>query len=108
MHVTVEELADSQALIDYILQLADEHNPEHIVFLGDQHHNHAVVRVEVLDFWVQNLKKFKHPVIMLIGNHDMSHDASVSAHALRYGCTVIEGAATVEDVRLVSYCHTQE
>lgn len=86
MHVTVEELADSQALMNGVLGLVDEHDPDAVVFLGDQHHNHAIVRVEVTDFWLKNLKRLNGlngPPYLILGNHDRPNDAATSAHALQ-------------------------
>lgn len=86
-HVTVEELPDCQRLLDYVDRVAVETNPKIICFLGDQHHNHAVVRVEVLEFWarwIRERKSWVTPVWMLVGNHDRSHDAAVTGNTLRY------------------------
>lgn len=85
-HVTVEELGDSQALLDGVLALDKEHKPDFVVFMGDMHHNHALVRVEVTDFWLRNLTRFENSakrVVLLLGNHDRPNDVSSSAHALQ-------------------------
>lgn len=112
-HVTVEELADAQRLLDGVLDTANKYKPEHILFLGDQHHNHAVVRVEVTDFWLRNLRKLTeagHKVVMLVGNHDRPNDLSSSAHALQpyedlKNVKVIAEPAVHEGLFLLPYVH---
>ena len=111
MHVTVEEIDDCQSLINGLLSLERMHNPDCIVFLGDQHHNHALVRVEVTDFWLRNLPRFQKPVFMLLGNHDRSNDASTAAHALqpyRNLATVVETPYVLGDVGLLPYYHDKD
>lgn len=105
-HVTVEELVDSQVLLDLVLKSANEHRPDRVVFLGDQHHSHALVRVEVLDFWTKNIQKLEeagHKVLMLVGNHDRSHDVNLDSNTLKYGCTVIEKPTDLDGVRYIPW-----
>lgn len=111
-HVTVEELGDAQALIDGVLSLCAKLRPDGVVFLGDLHHNHALVRVEVTDFWLRNLAKFETTVYLLVGNHDRPNDASSKAHALQvysHLATVVDSAVPVsvsdKSVVLAPYYH---
>lgn len=72
-HVQVSNLKDSQALMDYIAQVAGEQDVDQITFLGDMFHTHAVVRVEVIDFWrrsLLNLSSLGKRIVCLVGNHD--------------------------------------
>lgn len=93
-HVTADELTDSQALLDGVFALYGQLEPDMVVFMGDLHHNHALVRVEVTDFWLRNLSRFPaHKVAVILGNHDRPNDASSEAHALqayRKLCTVVD------------------
>jgi len=83
-HVTVDELEDSQALLDGVFSLYRQLEPSAVVFMGDLHHNHAVVRVEVLDFWLRNLARFpKEKTFVLVGNHDRPNDSSSGCHSLQ-------------------------
>jgi DNA repair exonuclease SbcCD nuclease subunit len=83
-HVTVEELSDAQGLLDGVHALYGQLGPDYVIFMGDLHHNHAVTRVEVTDFWLRNLARFpKDRVVLLLGNHDRPNDASSTAHALQ-------------------------
>jgi len=72
VHATPSELPDCQRLLNYVYETARTHRPT-VVFLGDQYNTHEVMRVEVLNFWKQNFRKFKDEnlnVICLLGNHD--------------------------------------
>lgn len=72
-HVQVKNLKDSEALMDYIIQLAGEQDVDQITFLGDMFHTHAVIRVEVIDFWrksLLNLSSVGKRIVCLVGNHD--------------------------------------
>lgn len=80
-HVMVSNLKDSQALIDYIIKLALKEKVDVIEFLGDLFHTHAVMRIEVVDFWTRAFKEIKYAGAnqnmcggfecrVLVGNHD--------------------------------------
>jgi DNA repair exonuclease SbcCD nuclease subunit len=119
-HVTVEELGDSQALLDFVYRLAQDKKPDAVVFLGDLHHNHALVRVEVTDFWLRNLTKFATtkfgqsfglPMYLILGNHDRPNDASSTSHALQpysHLARVVDAPVPLGDVLLVPYYHSPE
>lgn len=69
----ISNLKDSEALMDFIIDTAKKEKVDKIEFLGDQFHTHAVVRVEVLDFWKKSFEKLSEleiPVLALVGNHD--------------------------------------
>lgn len=92
VHSTVEDLSDCDALLRYVGQVADQVRPNYILFMGDQHNNHSVVRVEVLDFWTRWLSRLAGPwtIGMLVGNHDRPHNHAMSANSLVYtGCEII-------------------
>lgn len=81
-HVTADELEDSQRLIDYVISVANQTGPDEICFLGDQHHNHSLLRVEVLHFWRDAIAKLPGSITMLVGNHDRPHDRNYPNHGL--------------------------
>jgi predicted phosphodiesterase len=95
-HVVVDELADAQVLLDLVKASAIKHSVDYVVFLGDQHHNHGVVRIEVMDFWSRNLEQLSDfKTIMLVGNHDRSLDTSTpeTINGIRF----IPWVATTQD-----------
>ena len=113
-HVTVEELDDCQALLNHVLEVALKERPQYIVFLGDQHHTHAVARVEVLDFWDRNLKMLddnRQAVIFLTGNHDRSHNVNLKANTLVYDpalVSVVDDMQCLDGVAFVAWCPTND
>lgn len=73
MHVQIKNLKDSNNLIDFIIKTAEEHGVDELLFLGDLFHTHAVLRIEVIDFWNNAFGKFELAgleVVVLVGNHD--------------------------------------
>ena len=73
----ISNLEDSQRLLDFIFKNALKHKVDRVVFTGDLFHNHAVVRIEIMDFWRRNLIKLTSqliPVTIIAGNHDMVGD----------------------------------
>jgi DNA repair exonuclease SbcCD nuclease subunit len=84
-HVKVSNLAESADLLKFVRESAVRHNVERIVILGDLFHTHAVIRLEVLEFWRNELFSLTlacPEVIVLIGNHDQSGDYQSASHAL--------------------------
>lgn len=86
VHAQVGCLQECEQLIDFIVEKILKHNPFLVIFLGDQYHNHSVVRVEVMEFWRKSFDKLlatgltRQQIIALVGNHDKSSDAT--AHAM--------------------------
>jgi hypothetical protein len=83
VHATVQELGDCEKLVDLILEKTDLETE--VVFLGDQYHTHATLRIEVVDFWNRALKRVKEKsqgVVLVVGNHDMPNDSSQRVHSL--------------------------
>ena len=71
-HITVRNMEDAQNLLAFIYKLAVDQKVDQVEFLGDLMHTHAVIRVEVLEFWRVTLHALadKFNVIALVGNHD--------------------------------------
>lgn len=83
-HVKVSNLAEAIRLMQFIYQKAVEHSVDRVEFLGDLFHTHAILRVEVLDFWDKFLSFLseKFEVVVIVGNHDQIGDYSSPQHAL--------------------------
>lgn len=72
-HVQIKNLYDSKNLVDYIIKLAGEQDVDQITFLGDMFHTHAVVRIEVINFWKKallDISSLGKNIVCLVGNHD--------------------------------------
>lgn len=106
-HVTPDALDDFWRLIGLVKRVAVEHKAR-VVFLGDQHHTHSMVRVEVMHAWYNALEAWPGPTpIMLVGNHDMpGTEAPRSMHALipyKGRALVVEEPAVVDRVAYMPY-----
>lgn len=83
-HVKPGNIEECNRLMEFSLFLANEHFVDRIEILGDLFHTHAIVRMEVLEFWNKWLPKFnKFNTVVLVGNHDMPGDHGSDGHALK-------------------------
>lgn len=118
-HITADELEDGQHLIDGVYDTAADEDVDAIVFMGDQFHNHSIVHVDVLAFWQRSLRRLakEFPVCLLVGNHDMSSNASSNTTVM----SVFEDMENVflfrngeqwggnrDAVTFINYCHSEE
>lgn len=84
-HVVASEVKEARALMKLIADTAARtEGLACIVIMGDLHHNHRVIDVDVLGFWRDQLWALSREwnVVCLVGNHDRSGDANNSNHAL--------------------------
>lgn len=84
-HYVVSEEDDCKLLLKQIRAVVESYEIDTIVWLGDLHHDHALVRAEAISFWFNAFFKVFNDVshIVLVGNHDMPHDAmSNRKHAM--------------------------
>lgn len=75
-HVRPDNLEESERLMQFIYEAAKSPDIGGLEFLGDQMHTHAVLRMEVVEFWMKWAKKFGSIVStkFLVGNHDQPGD----------------------------------
>lgn len=72
-HIMVSNLKDAEKLMDFVIETASKEKADVIEFLGDLFHTHAIMRVEVVDFWSKAFKQIERKGIecrVLVGNHD--------------------------------------
>ena len=83
-HVKPSNIDESERLLEFVLSKARDLNVDKIEILGDLFHTHAIVRLEVLEFWRKWLPLLadEFQTIVLVGNHDLSGNSHSSAHAL--------------------------
>jgi len=115
-HAKVNNLSEMTTLMQFVLQTAREHKVDRIELLGDLFHTHAVVRLEVLEFWHLTLRMLasEFETVVLVGNHDQSGDYSKSFSALSVFAESIENLIIIEQSTImgvfgyVPYIHNQE
>lgn len=73
-HAKINNLEEMSKLMDFVLETARLHKVSQIEILGDLFHTHAVLRLEVQEFWAKYIGLLSHhfPTIILVGNHDLS------------------------------------
>lgn len=83
-HAKVGNLEEMRKLFTFISNVATQHKVGRIEILGDLFHSHAVLRLEVQEFWTWalNLLSDTHHTVVLVGNHDQSGDYKSSFSAL--------------------------
>jgi DNA repair exonuclease SbcCD nuclease subunit len=116
-HCRVEDIKDCNVLVSQIIEVAKERKVDSITFLGDMHHNHAVVQVDVLGFWRHSLSSIREatglPIVLLVGNHDEPGDSSSTAHALLAyvdmpGVVVIDQSKIIDRILHLPFYHTSD
>jgi DNA repair exonuclease SbcCD nuclease subunit len=74
-HARVSNLDEMRKLIDFLCALENRERFDFIFLAGDLFNDHAVVRLEVAQFWRESLIKLSgayRQVSVLVGNHDMA------------------------------------
>jgi DNA repair exonuclease SbcCD nuclease subunit len=114
-HIQIQNLEDAEKLLSHIYDMVSGSTPpDRVVFLGDLLHTHAIVRVEVLEFWRRWLFQISSfvPVTILVGNHDMTGDYSSKATALSLFAsgrvTVVDEPLAEGAIGFLPYIHSQE
>jgi len=83
-HIRPSNIEEADRLMAFAKEIVLNLKVERLEILGDLFHTHAVIRLEVLEFWNKWLQVFRDIVdtIVLVGNHDMSGDFHSDSHAL--------------------------
>jgi DNA repair exonuclease SbcCD nuclease subunit len=112
VHTRSEDIEDCRSLMELVYETAKTNNVDGIVFLGDQHHNHAIVHVEAIAFWKEAFTKLGtlgKPIHALVGNHDMPGDTGSDSHAmLAYDGIVNTKEGVFGDFLFVNYKHSKD
>jgi DNA repair exonuclease SbcCD nuclease subunit len=113
-HITVRNLDEAKKLLNFVFIQATTYKVDRIEFLGDLFHNHAVIRVEVLDFWQKALKDLAYyQVTMLVGNHDQpgSKEKEQEMNALKVleniGNQVVDSPTIIDGIAYIPYMSNQ-
>lgn len=116
-HVKVTNLEESEKLMQFVLDSARKNKVDRVELLGDLFHTHAIIRLEVLDFWDRWLEKIgkEFELIVLVGNHDQSGDKNSKLHAMRVfrnlksvTMTVVDESWSSGSIAYLSYQHDAE
>lgn len=83
-HIRPNNIQEATQLMEFICNIVKSAKVDRLEILGDLFHTHAVVRLEVLEFWDKWLQRFSDIVetVVLVGNHDMGGDYHSDSHAL--------------------------
>ena len=117
VHAVPKELDECAKLVDFIIKTAVKEKVDSILFTGDIFDTHAVIRVEVLNFWKEQFSKmrFEHnlTVSCLIGNHDRpgsKQAEEVNLHSLSslswWGVEIFDEPKVIyENIGVIPYTH---
>lgn len=113
-HAKVSNLEEMKALILFVIETAIKHNISRIELLGDLFHTHAVLRLEVVQFWTWAFEALDEvcETVVLVGNHDLSGDYHSNNSALSVfslmgwkGLTIVEEPKLIGAIGYVPYIH---
>lgn len=117
MHVVPSELDDCNKLLSFIIEVCRNGDISEVWFAGDQHHTHAVVRLEVIHWWMNAFTRLRMEgirCICLVGNHDQLYPGSnINVMEIYRGLKsasvdVIDRPSVRDDVLLIPYCQDEE
>jgi len=83
-HIRPSNIEEADRLMAFVKEIVLGGKIDRLEILGDLFHTHAIIRLEVLEFWNKWLQVFRDIVetVVLVGNHDMSGDFNSRSHAL--------------------------
>ena len=118
-HATVSNLTEMKKLINFVFDTAIENKVDFVVFLGDLFHTHAILRLEVMDFWTWVFTEAARRgivVVALTGNHDKpgskekEHISALSV--FKYWKTdfvrIIDEPSILYNIAFIPYYHSEE
>jgi DNA repair exonuclease SbcCD nuclease subunit len=119
-HVRPTNIGESHKVMEMVRSLALSHKVDRIEILGDLLHTHAIIRLEVLEFWsywLRELAEIKETLV-LVGNHDMVGDHNSISHSLSVfqqdlalqsrGLTIVDAPMTRGIYAYLPYYHDKE
>ena len=116
-HAKVNNLEEMRRLFAFVETQAKENKVDRIELLGDLFHSHAVLRLEVQEFWLNCLSRLNKicETVVLVGNHDLSGDygsnfSSLSVFSLleNKNLIIIEKPQCLGYVGYIPYTHENE
>jgi DNA repair exonuclease SbcCD nuclease subunit len=116
-HAKVSNLEEMKKLFLFVADMAKKRRVNRIEILGDLFHSHAVLRLEVQEYWTWALSLLSDicETIVLVGNHDLSGDYGSSFSALslfnllnKKNLIIIEKPQCLGAFGYVPYCHNND
>ncbi len=108
-HLKISTMEVAKKFLDFLQLTEASEKPDGVIVMGDLFDTHSVMRVEILNLWINYLKQAKTPHILIKGNHDETAPGS-NIHAL----VALEAYATVIDepqvwngLGFIQYLHTE-
>lgn len=108
IHATADSLDEVKRLLTYCSTLSLEYKAIP-VFMGDQHHTHSVVNVEVINLFCKAFsckENWYRTPILLRGNHDIpaGNDTIHSLIPYKYDTVIIEAPIVIDNLIFAPYC----
>ncbi len=83
-HGEIAALPELERLIDYACDIGQKESIDTYVLMGDLFHNHAIIHLPVMEFWLKAFKKLssRGKILALVGNHDKPGNINATANSL--------------------------
>lgn len=110
-HTVADEIPECERLMRGAIAFAGAVGAVRLVVLGDLHHNHSTVRVEVVAFWKRVIAWARAAgleVVFMVGNHDMSNDRSCHILIAYPEAVVVDRPTVIDQVLYLPYVHVRE
>jgi len=109
-------LVDQKHVADQLVEVANRHRVDYVVFCGDLFHTHGKVEsgpLAVASDLFSRLRAGNRGVFALVGNHDLGRESTSIDWLANLGVTVVKDiyAETIGDepkMGFVAYCHNEQ
>lgn len=116
-HIKISTLETGKRFLAFLKESVLKVRPEYLVVLGDLFDTHAVVRVEVLNAWIDFMRSLESSgwmgeVVLMVGNHDKAGPGSdlhalVALERFQY-VTIVDKPLWKGGMKFLPYYHTFE
>jgi calcineurin-like phosphoesterase family protein len=99
-HARTNNLEEMKSLVLFTVETIKTRNVSRLVILGDLHHTHDILKLQVIEFWTWALDLFDQTceTVVLVGNHDRSNNLGDT-----YSSLAVFSMMGMEKVSIINY-----
>lgn len=108
-HLKISTIETARRYITWFNETIESEKPDRILIMGDLFDTHSIVRVEIMDIWVNFAWKHRDRLMTLVGNHDqVSPGSDLNALVCLQGIIkwILDSSEAHGNLFFVPYVHT--